>query len=114
MHTPLSPKSLLITSIVFVLGSLGHSWAEDPIPFMQDVAGKYTIEVKLLNFGPPEAYTNTNDPYVALFHNWKGKTMNGILVIDEVSPTQGKVRLTSTDSKTTVNLPFRYDSKTGL
>lgn len=113
MQTPLLPLSLLITTTALLLGSIDPSLAEDPIPFMQDVAGKYNIEVKLLNFGPPEAYTNTNDPYVALFHNWKGKTMNGILVIDAVNPTLGKVRLTSADSKTTVNLPFRYDSKTG-
>lgn len=114
MRKTLLPWSFLVVSSLMVLGSIGTTSAEDPIPFMQDVAGKYTIEVKLLNFGPPEAYTNTNDPYVALFHNWKGKTMNGILVIDAVSPTQGKVKLTSADSKTTVNLPFRYDSKTGL
>lgn len=100
--------------MAIMLGSFGLSQAEDPIPFMQDVEGKYTIEVKLLNFGPPEAYTNTKDPYVALFHNWKGKTMDGSLVVEAVSPTQGKVRLTSSDSKSTVNLPFRYDAKTGL
>jgi hypothetical protein len=114
MRTPIPRWVLIFNSFVLLLGSTAHSQAEDPIPFMQDVEGKYTIEVKLLNFGPPEAYTNMADPYVALFHNWRGKTMNGILVIESVSPTQGKVKLTGADDQPPVNLPFRYDAKTGV
>ncbi len=101
-----------ITTLAFTMGGLAFSPGDDPIPFLEDITGEYYLEVKLLNFGPAEAYTNTNDPYVMLFHNWKGKTMDGKMQIVAVSSTRGKVNDTSKDGKT-VSIPFQYDAKTG-
>ncbi len=110
----LSRGSLLGLLILSFLGGIPTlSWAADepPIPFLSEVAGKYTGTVKVINWGPDTGEVAADDDFwgiAAVFRSLKGQTFPASFEVVAETRAKGKI-VWRGEEDFEMEIPFIYE-----
>lgn len=115
MHAPISSRNriLFYLTLAFVWAPSFSVGDEPPIPFLSEVAGKYTGVVKIINWGPDSGSTD-NDFWgiAAALREAKGQSFPAAFEVIAETRFKGKIvwRGAGDDDKTDdIAIPFNYE-----